>query len=77
MQAWLIGDAASRHGCPFELVDQIDVEEPAAVMPRAVTAWERYLREIEHVAASTIRRLYFHSTPNAAEVCILTVSVDV
>ena len=25
-------------------------------MPRAVTAWERYLREIEHVAASTIRR---------------------
>jgi hypothetical protein len=34
----------------FELVDQIDVEEPAAVTPRAVTAWERYMREVEHVA---------------------------
>jgi hypothetical protein len=40
----------------FELVDQIDVEEPAAATPRAVTAWERYMREVEHVAASTIRR---------------------
>ena len=33
----------------FELVDKID-EEPAAVTPRAVTAWERYMREVEHVA---------------------------
>ena len=34
----------------FELVDQIDVEELAAVTPRAVTAWKRYMREVEHVA---------------------------
>jgi hypothetical protein len=32
-------------GVRFELVDQIDVEEPAAVTPRAVIAWERYMRE--------------------------------
>ena len=34
----------------FELVDQIDVEEPAASTPRAAIAWERYMREVEHVA---------------------------
>ena len=34
----------------FELVDQIDAEEPTAKMPRAVTAWERYMREVEQVA---------------------------
>jgi len=26
-------------------------------MPRAVIAWEHYMREVEHIAASTIRRL--------------------
>jgi hypothetical protein len=34
----------------FERVDQIDVEEPAAATPRAVIAWERYMREVEQVA---------------------------
>lgn len=34
----------------FERVDQIDAEEPTTVTPRAVTAWERYMREVEHVA---------------------------
>jgi len=29
----------------FELVGQIDAEEPAAATPRAVIAWERYMRE--------------------------------
>jgi hypothetical protein len=40
----------------FEFVDQIDVEEPPAATPRAVIAWERYMRKVERVAASTIRR---------------------
>ena len=31
----------------LELVDKIDGEEPAAVTPRAVTAWERYMREVD------------------------------
>jgi hypothetical protein len=40
----------------FELVDQIDAEEPTAAMPRAVTAWERYMREVEQVTADASRQ---------------------
>jgi site-specific recombinase XerD len=40
----------------FELIDRADVEEPAAATPWAVIAWKRYMREVEHVAASTMRR---------------------
>ena len=34
----------------FELVDQIVVQETAPATPRAVLAWERFMREVEHVA---------------------------